>query len=845
MKAASVYAKLGWFVVPLHDVSSGECSCLPREDGEPCRTQGKHPRVKKWEEEATADLAQLAAWAKHWPRANIGIAAGKSGFFAFDIDPDKGGDLTLAALIAEHGELPRTVEQRTGSGGTHYLFQMPEGLDLRNTGGRLGKGLDTRGAGGQIVVAPSVSSKGTYRWVNAPWDTEIAEAPEWLLELLKRPKIAEHSEPSIVTVWPAASPEELEQARDALKALGQAVSGEGGGLKAVQAAALLTHDFALSDLEAWDLLVEWNEENQPPYSLDERTGEDSLWVRLERGRKYGQAPYGCKRTLAANQTIEALIAEWNAGPRGSETMFKMVEKCRPLFAVIADPTRHAVAEASLVAATGVSARKLDLPPPTLPRDDAPEGSITVTPALHEAADEATKAINKHVFARNGVLCEVIRADKRTFISDLETSRVLDLMSKSAKWVRADKEGMVVIPPPIPVAQILHARRSHQRIRPIEAVTTAPVFLADGSILQDRGYNAEARLFLEPSVSVDVLDEPTREDARAAIRKFRALVSDFPFAGPADFSAWLAGVLSPLVKAATGNAPAPLICVSAAVAASGKTKLTTIASIIVTGQDAEIRPYNPRDPGEWGKRLTAFVKAASPVSVFDNVNGAFGDEGIDRLITSSQWSDRILGASDAPPLPNVTTWWATGNNIAPEGDTVRRVLVVRLDTKLERPQERDDLKIADIEQHTRDNRGELLSAALTILRAYHCAGRPAVTLPAWGSFTSWSSLVRASLVWCGLVDPFLTQRRASEELNEDDNNAHDFWLAVVEGSDGAASTLVAAANARGAHEVIGARELTAFNLKKFIGKYVDKPRAGRRIRKRLHEGLVTYRVEKLA
>jgi putative DNA primase/helicase len=111
-------------------------------------------------------------------------------------------------------------------------------------------------------------------------------------------------------------------------------------------------------------------------------------------------------------------------------------------------------------------------------------------------------------------------------------------------------------------------------------------------------------------------------------------------------------------------------------------------------------------------------------VFDNVNGPIGNEDLDRLITASVWSDRILGASDAPPpLPNVTVWMATGNNIEPVRDTVRRCLFVRIETDAERPQERTGFKIPNLPKHVADRRGELLSGALTILRAYHIAGRP--------------------------------------------------------------------------------------------------------------------------
>jgi hypothetical protein len=52
----------------------------------------------------------------------------------------------------------------------------------------------------------------------------------------------------------------------------------------------------------------------------------------------------------------------------------------------------------------------------------------------------------------------------------------------------------------------------------------------------------------------------------------------------------------------------------------------------------------------------------------------------------------------------------------------------------------------------ENRGRLLGAALTILRAYCVAGRPDQNLPTWGSFEEWSKLIRSVVVWVGLPDP---------------------------------------------------------------------------------------------
>jgi len=178
LRQALAYAARGWRVLPVHSIRDGRCTC--RHPG--CLTPGKHPIERGWQHRATTSGADIWEWWERWPAANVGIATGlESGIFVPDIDPDKGGDATLAALIAEHGPLPATRTHRTGSGGTHYLFSHPDFPVISKTD-TFGTGIDTRGAGGFIVAPPSVSGKGAYTVTD---DRDPVAAPEWLLAPLR------------------------------------------------------------------------------------------------------------------------------------------------------------------------------------------------------------------------------------------------------------------------------------------------------------------------------------------------------------------------------------------------------------------------------------------------------------------------------------------------------------------------------------------------------------------------------------------------------------------------------------------------------------------------------------
>lgn len=132
---------------------------------------------------------------------NIGVATGKvSGIFVLDVDVKKnaGGAESLAQLVAKYGELPFTAHARTWSGGSHYYFKMPGNVPVGCRTGFM-PGLDIRGDGGYVVAPPSVVEGKPYTWIQDP-SVGIADAPQWLLNLISRPKpaLAESSTGQII-----------------------------------------------------------------------------------------------------------------------------------------------------------------------------------------------------------------------------------------------------------------------------------------------------------------------------------------------------------------------------------------------------------------------------------------------------------------------------------------------------------------------------------------------------------------------------------------------------------------------------------------------------------------------
>jgi hypothetical protein len=173
LESALDYIRLGWKVLALHTARDGQCTCGKTN----CTSAGKHPATPNGVKDASCDEATVRQWFGNGGDYNIGIATGSaSGLVVLDIDPRHGGEESIRQF-----DIPQTVEVITGSGGRHYYFALPDGIEIRNSAGKLAPGLDVRGHNGYIVAPPSMHVCGNeYRWKTDPQTMQAAACPVWL-----------------------------------------------------------------------------------------------------------------------------------------------------------------------------------------------------------------------------------------------------------------------------------------------------------------------------------------------------------------------------------------------------------------------------------------------------------------------------------------------------------------------------------------------------------------------------------------------------------------------------------------------------------------------------------------
>ena len=404
--------------------------------------------------------------------------------------------------------------------------------------------------------------------------------------------------------------------------------------------------------------------------------------------------------------------------------------------------------------------------------------------LHELTDQLEQIISEHpesgVYQRGGYLVEVsviprkmtqdgVERKKGTYtIAPVSSTRLRELGSRFNFWKRFDArhKKMVRCDCPREVADTLAGRNSWD-IPVLVALLGAPTVDNKGEVVSDSGYNSNTGVYLHcDSWKKIPRRKPTQSDAIKARERLEDLVSEFPFVDDAARSAWVAALLTSLIRWSLPTAP--FFAFDAPVMGSGKTLLSSLIGILSNGVQPAVMNH-PKDESELKKSLLAALMSGDPILLIDNIEHSISGDVLCSIATSDTYRDRMLGQNKLVTVSTAVTVLLNGNNMVVRGDLSTRVLISRLDPGVEKPEERT-FKRADIKQYATEHREELVNCALTILRAYYMAKNPELDLAPYGRFEEWSERVRAPLVWAGGVDPCKTRARVETSDPERENLA---------------------------------------------------------------------------
>ncbi len=659
---------------------------------------------------------------------NIGVLLGEPSGWLVDVDLDCDEAVALAAQF-----LPAT-KVRSGHAArpdSHWWY-VAKGAKTKQMRDPVSEEMivELRSTGGQTLVGPSVNPDygSLYAELNGEPPsidaTELLERVERLFEAVVMQRHGKSSreildakrnarqrvdspQTSARGTSTAASPDmkmTLMRASKYLANIPGAVSSKGGHPQTYAAATAMVHGFGLSTEDALDLLErEYNPRCQPP------------WTRAELEHKVKDAaekphdlPLGWLRDA---KPMQATSLTSNAGK-------KTIEKVE----VVLGTDEHRVI-------------------------DEVEQIIANDPQIFSRGTQLVRVTGIEAVAKTKSALPL----KPLFIEELPASNLRERVTKYVALMKIEGFSLKPAHPPSWLISGLEGRGDWKHLRELVGVSSVPTLRRDGTICQVTGYDAQTKVQHRLDHEFPSIPEhPSADEVARAVATLLDVVGDFHFERPTHRSAFLAAMLTPIARFAF-DGPSPMFVVDANVRGAGKGLLCDVISLIATGQHIPVQAY-ASDQEELRKRITAIALSGDRLVMFDNLDGPLGNGVLDAALTTTKWTDRILGKSQRVQLPLLVTWFATGNNVQLGADTARRVVHIRMDVLHERPEDRDDFKYPDLRAHVKANFPSLLAAALTILRGFIAAGRPAQAIKPMGSFEGWSDLVRQAVVWTGLPDP---------------------------------------------------------------------------------------------
>ena len=377
-----------------------------------------------------------------------------------------------------------------------------------------------------------------------------------------------------------------------------------------------------------------------------------------------------------------------------------------------------------------------------------------------------------VFAQDGVPVRLEIREEGARLVALDKAALRGHLDRTAEWVeRREKKGewteRRTFPPLAVVEDILALPAAERGFPPIRRITRAPVFGADGTLLDAPGYHAaEALYYLASNLNVPPVPlKPGRREVEAA----RALLlddmlGDFPFTSTASRAHAVAATLLPFCRNLVSG-PTVNHLVDAPCEGTGKTLLAKAMSVVFLGEDRMglLTPAPPKAE-EWPKRILATLRNAPPVILLDNVEGRLDSPALAQVLTLDYHEDRELGTSRTVRVPNLSTWITTGNNVSLSRELARRTVLIRLDAERENPEERTDFRHPNLLAWIRGNRASLVHACLVLVRAWLAGGaprwKPGPDATKIGSFECWCEVL-GGILDVAEVPGFLQNRQETK------------------------------------------------------------------------------------
>ncbi len=326
---------------------------------------------------------------------------------------------------------------------------------------------------------------------------------------------------------------------------------------------------------------------------------------------------------------------------------------------------------------------------------------------------------------------------------------------------------------------------------LRGVSYVPLVGASGNVVLQKGFSHDHQLYLTDDWSdLDIPEQPTLADARAALDFLRDVFSDIAYSDQRYADNTICCLATIAWRFWMQDDAMPAYLVTAHAQAAGKTTLARVIHTLATGRDPSV--ISESQSNEWQKMITSFLLSDTPTVILDNIQ-AITDNAIATYITSGRWTARLLGTNQMVDLPARSVLIATGNNVSMNMDLFTRFVPIELDVS-----QAGKWRSTNPIREAHAMRRAVVRALTIIYVAWVRNGMPLV--PSGTRFTVWDERVFSPLGWAGAqiyaspswsaeteteLTPWIRFFEAVQSLKHGDWTARDVAKMLMDGESGLA------------------------------------------------------------
>ena len=378
----------------------------------------------------------------------------------------------------------------------------------------------------------------------------------------------------------------------------------------------------------------------------------------------------------------------------------------------------------------------------------------------KAMQEANSPLKAFVWAPTDKISD-LRETRVTQCLTPENLSILCQRRLSLRFFAINKEGeeQATDPPDKALKLILGTPSDDTGLPIIKEFVDAPVLATDGTLILEPGLHSTGIYYRGGLDVPPIPDAPSHELATECLEQLLGLVSDFPFEAQEDRQAFLSYLLTGFV-AAKAPRPWPMWHYSAPTQGSGKGLLASIPALIAQGAVPGVVSLDAseKDP-EIRKKLTSLLDS-NPArwQILDNVKGHLASGSLEAFLTTTVWTDRLLGGNKMGTWMINVALALTGNNLTLSPDLERRQILIRLTPDTDQPWLRTGFRHQNLKQHVLANRAQIVWQILVLVQRWASLGFPQGN-KRLGSFEGWSEAMSGFLDCIGMGSDFLATTRA--------------------------------------------------------------------------------------